>query len=514
MTPSPWPARVAVDGRASLEGGARAVLGADTTWVARTQDSSGALSPPVEATPSASASAPGISLPQLRYRGMAESLGRSLGEIVACAHAEGLAIWLLAVLPGILRRGRGDAVPEHADEEAQASLGVTRLWTFVATSAVLGAALVLYLSWGERDDIFLLLPPWTWRAIAATAFAVGASVPLLREGRGIAWPWSPATWLRGAIQDRRFVTVALGLVLFGTAVLRLIHIAWYPVEDDEAVCMQAAFAVADHGAPGFAPDVYYTRSPGYHYLLGGVVRLLGHNLYAIRLPSVAFAVATVYLMYLVGARLLGSRWTGLVSGALLAVHPLAIFVGHLGRFYQQQQFFCLLTAYFFCQGFLGPQKASARLFTIGAFLAACVSQELSVVMVVPLACAYLIFAEKKDRWSTIAFWSVGACAAVAFVIDIATYFTVCLTKVEGIAPALDATPSPHFANPVHFFTLFVGHSRLHLALSLVLVAGMPRMLASKSGNTIALLMILFGGVVGVNLLLATEAIRYLYWLFP
>jgi hypothetical protein len=39
------------------------------------------------------------------------------------------------------------------------------------------------------------------------------------------------------------------------------------------------------------------------------------------------------------------------------------------------------------------------------------------------------------------------------------------------------------------------------------------MLASKNPNVVMLLMILFGGVVGVNLLVTIEQVRYLYWLF-
>jgi hypothetical protein len=216
----------------------------------------------------------------------------------------------------------------------------------------------------------------------------------------------------------------------------------------------------------------------------------------------------------VGARLLESRWTGLVAAALYAIHPYAIFVGHFVRFYQQQQFFCLLTAYFFCRGFVGAQSPRARLLAVGSFLAACLSQELSMVMVVPLAIAYVLFAQKTDRRSTVALWVVGGCAAVILALDLTIVLTVCQTYLDGISPNVEATMALHLANPLHFFTLFVSYSRLHLALSAVLFASLPLVIAGRNRNALALLVILFGGVLAVNLLVTLEVLRYLFWLIP
>jgi 4-amino-4-deoxy-L-arabinose transferase-like glycosyltransferase len=308
--------------------------------------------------------------------------------------------------------------------------------------------------------------------------------------------------------------ILLGLVLLLCGFLRAHRVAFQPWEDDELSSAQAALAIADTGLPRYAEDIYYTRSPLYHYLVGASVRLMGHNIWGLRLPSVLFATATAFLIYLAGDRLLKSRWTGLVAAALYAIHPYAIFVGHLVRFYQQQQFFCLLTIYFFCEGFVTVQNKRARSLAVGSLLAACLSQELSMALAAPLFVGYLLFARSTPRRSTLSLAVAVGCVVALVAVDLGVFLTACQTRLDGISPNVEATLAPHFANPLNFCTMFLSYSRLHLTLSVFLFLSLPLVLAGKNRNALALLVMLFGGVVATNLLVTLEALRYLYWLLP
>jgi hypothetical protein len=510
MRASSWPARIALDGKATLADGSSSSLEGVGPWLARTQMADGNLSPPAEALPSGTAAAPDAPLPGMVYRGEApphDGLRRLSLAILAVL----LALGTLAGLPHLLRRissSRGSA----PGSPPLVSWDVPYLWALVVWSTALFVPIILRLSWDERDDILYLLPAGVWRTITAVAFllAVGVNVGLAARVR----PRGSLPSLARALPAHRAWPVVIGLVLVTCAFLRAHKLELQPWEDDEIASIQAALAVAETGLPRYSPDVYYTRSPLYHYAVGATVRLLGANVWALRLPNILFATATAFLIYWVGARLLRSRWTGLIAAALYAVHPYAVYLGHIVRFYQPQQFFTLLAAYYFCEGFVTRQRTPARFLTVASLLAAVLSQELSLLMAAPLMLGYLLFAKPKGFRSTAALAVVSACAVAFIALDALALLTVCLTKLDGISPNVEATLSFHFANPLHFLTLFLSYSRLHLALSVILFLGLPLILTGKNRNAVALLVILFGGVVATNLLVTLEALRYLYWLFP
>jgi hypothetical protein len=304
------------------------------------------------------------------------------------------------------------------------------------------------------------------------------------------------------------------LVVAGALLLRAHALGSQPLDDDELASTRAVLAIARAGLPRYSADVYYSRSPLYHYFAGALVRVLGENIWALRLPSLLFGGATTLLVYLVGARLLRSRWTGLVAAALYAVHPYAIFVGHLVRFYQQQQFFTLATAYLFCRGFVEGQRVSARYLAVATFLAACLSQELSVVLVPPMLIAYVLLAEKKGRGSMAGLVVISACAGAALVIDLLVFQTWCLTRLEGMSPNVEASLAFHFSSPLNLLTMFVSYSRLHVALSVVMAVTFPLLARERSRSLFTWMLFLFVGTLATNLLVTGTGLRYQYWLLP
>jgi hypothetical protein len=520
LTSGVWPARIALDARATLSNGTETWLGEPRTWLARAQQRDGTLSAPVPAVASGSAAGPDVHLPRMLYRGRAvEPPERLLARVAASLFVALCALVLLAQLPNGLRRLmalRRRADPEDTsrsvlEDTAQSD---TRFWMLVASSTLLVGFFLVYVSWQEREDQLLFLHEWVWRLLAAAVLVVATGVGLAVECR-----WRPrrsaASFLR-TLPHRPVWLALVGAVLFTCLLLRVHAIAFPPWNDDEVASAQAAIAIAKTGWPKYSPDVYYTRSPLYHYLVGAGLCLFGTNVWALRLPTVFFATATALVMYVIGSRLLKSRWTGLIAAFLFAIHPYAIFVGHMARFYQPQQFFCLLTVYFVCEGLVTHRGSPhrARLLAVGSFFAACLTAEISVVLLPALAVVYFLFHRRwGDRQALASFLVASGCAIVVVVLDLGVAF-LSGTRSEGISPNVEATLAFHFANPLHLITMFVSYSRLHFALSGVMLLGLPLLLRCRNRSALALLVVLLGGIVATNLLVTLEALRYMYWLFP
>ncbi|MGB8166233.1 MAG: glycosyltransferase family 39 protein [Chthoniobacteraceae bacterium] len=487
ITPLNWTPQFAVDGAIGGNG--------DDGWTFRTQAPDGSWSAATPASIGPAANVPGVSLPQKNYRGCAIDVaakGRSW-------------LLLLAAVSVMIVGGSGWWASRHPRSSLTPVL--------LLPVTVLASAMVLEIGWAERHEalVFMEVQTWAWMlaaAVAAAAFAAAGNV-LWRRG-GLA----AVTTFIGALPETpawRFILVCL---LLGCGFLRAYKVDFQPLDDDEYASTQAVFAIAEHGVPKYTDQVFYTRSPLYHYITGAVVKVFGENLWAVRLPSVVFAVATALLLYLCGSRLLRSRWLGLAALALYAIHPFAIYSAHLGRFYQQQQFFAFLTIYFFVSGMVTGQSMRARYSMLAAFLAAVLSQEMSVVLLAPIAIGHVLFAQRKPARDEVKFFAAAICVIAVIGIDIAIFQTRCLTRTEGVSPNVEATLSPNFSNPMNFFTTFIACSRLHLVLSILLAMGLPFAFRERDRNVIALYFMLFAGVIFTNLLVTSTSPRYQYWLLP
>lgn len=518
-TPRTWAPKVAIDGAASGGPGEASVpLPSAIGWSVRTQAANGTTSDGVQAIVGGAAIEPGFPLPQLEYRGTIAPPATTLGVwTVAAPVLSALALALLGGLPALFRwatwrlaGGERPAAASFASHVREAS------WTIALPAAALACVLLLDVVWAERDDAIALLSPLTWRAVLLGAFSLGGASAAV-----IVWGWPsgwPARW-RGRLGAHALHAAAWRVLVVLTtvlcAVLRFHRLDKQPFDQDELASVRALFSIARMGLPQYTPDIYYSRSPLYAYFAGGFVRLLGENAWAVRLPAVCFGVATALLLYRTGERLLGSRATGLGAMVLFSVHPFTIDLAHIVRFYQQQQFFGLATIYFFCRGFVSEQRTSARYLALGAFWAACLSQEISVVMVPPLLAVYWLFGQNGNRTDFLKFLFVSACAGVFVVFDVLIQQTWCLSRVEGISPNADPNLEFGFHAPLNFVSVFFCYCRVNLALSAFLLASVPVLLRGKKDpNVISMYLILILGVVTTNLWISGTGIRFQYWLFP
>jgi hypothetical protein len=302
--------------------------------------------------------------------------------------------------------------------------------------------------------------------------------------------------------------------LFLCFALRAWQIDLQPPDDDEYASIQASLAIAAKGVPELAHGVWYTRSPLYHYLAGAVVALTKGDLYSLRLLSVAFACATAFFLWRWTYELTRHRWIALGGVILFSLHPYLIFVGHFARFYQQQQFFALLTVYFFNHGFVRNTGMRDRYVAVLCFLAATLSQEISLLMIIPLGVCYVLFGQRRSWPDEIRVMIAGGCALGVIAIDLAFFKIRCLTALDGASPNSEATMGWAFADPSNFFAMLIGYSRLHILLSAFFLGGLTIALKKKDIQLLSLYVFVTFGVVADNFLITTHGFRYQYALIP
>jgi Dolichyl-phosphate-mannose-protein mannosyltransferase len=509
VEPPNWSGAIAVDGLAITTDGTEHPLSSATDWkcaAARTP-SRNQMHDAVDKGPALTING---GIPRLVFRGVQFPAAELAMTWFWCSLSFGCAVTLMVGLGYLLLRRRFAI-------DSEIVRGWIRAWatTLIVATAVVACVAMLEVSFAEREEAVWAMQTWPWQIAAWSIAAIllaGAAVAVIGLRR------TPQPQLPRIAAKRRtdyLWNAAVVVVVLASAFLRAYQLDIQPMDDDEYASVQAVIAIAQTGIPGFVPEgVYYSRSPAYHYLTAGIVAIFGQNIWALRLPSVVFGAATVWLIYWMGWRLLHNRLLGFATMVLLAVHPFEIFTSHVARFYQQQQFFALLTVYWFCLGFVTEQSQKYRYLTVAGFLVTVLSQEIAIVMAPLLLVGYFLFARdlgwKKNAWLVLAI-------VVAFgwiFLDWLAFQTLCLTRTEGVSPNVEAQVKPHFWQPFNLFSIFLAYSRLHLSLSLFIVADLFLGWRSRNRAFLALFVVLVVGDVFVNLLITHSSLRYLYFLFP
>lgn len=134
------------------------------------------------------------------------------------------------------------------------------------------------------------------------------------------------------------------IILVIAIILRLVRLdqsLWL----DEAINVNVAKAlslkdlVLNYSLSDFHP-------PLFHVVLKGWILMFGSSEMVVRLPSVIFGAATVFITYLTGKKLLGNK-SGLVAATLLATSPLHIYYSQETRMYMLASLLTSLSVYFF-----------------------------------------------------------------------------------------------------------------------------------------------------------------------
>ena len=522
-----WPAQLSVDGEASYSDGTRQRLSTEPTfyWSSRIQDREGSLSPPRQAIPLGPArvignprqpdppAAPpdsavnveklGIAWPTTLFRGIAHDpsliLRQKLLWLFGLTVLSGMIVSVMMTINYRAERKRGLPFWESLDDAARSSGRF-----LLPPISILFAALLTETSWAERHEAILFRLVEAWPCV----FVITAMSPLM-----FSWPVLKLMDRMVRLPKTRAWPVMIGVVLVLCAVLRIYKLDFQPMDDDEYASCQAVIGIARCGAPAFVPEgVFYTRSPGYHYLVGAFVWAFGANLWAMRLPCAAFGVATALLIYRFADKLMHRPWAGFGAMLLLTLHPFAIFSSHLVRFYQQQQFCSLVAVYWFCEGFLGRPSQKHRYLCTFAFFFAVISQEITAIMVFQLIFG-MFWIGREAGWAANIRLIVAASLAIGFIVlDLLVFQTRCLTRMEGVSPNVEAAIKPHYWDPYNLMSLFLGYSRLHVAPSLIMLLALP-FLIKRGGRVVwALLFFMLTGVLLTNLMVTHVSLRYQYWM--
>jgi hypothetical protein len=392
--------------------------------------------------------------------------------------------------------------------------------TFAVLAGWLGAGLLLRSTMAEQSEaLYWRLPALSWLLLGVGL--LGAALAIVLPNLSRKWLWAPESGgppsdsLKRRSRNRLWIwALCAGLALMLCFAVRAWQIDLSPIDDDEYASVQAVTAIAARGVPEYPGGIWYTRAPLYHYLAGGIAWISGGSIFALRLLSVFFACGTALLLWRLCQELTHSRLLALLALLLYAIHPYLVFTGHVARFYQQQQFFHLLGLCFFLRGFIANSGMRDRYSAVAAFCAAALSQEITVLQILPLMVCYALFAQRRSWPDEIRIVVAAGCALAIIVLDVGFFEIKCLTAIDGVSPNVEAAIGWRFDNPTGFWMLIVGYSRLHLVLSAFLMGGFVSALLRRRKLWLCLYTYLFLSIVVTNLFITLKALRYEYALIP
>ncbi len=140
-----------------------------------------------------------------------------------------------------------------------------------------------------------------------------------------------------------WVLFCLLAILAGGAVLRLVQISSESLWLDEATSV----LVSESNSAEFWSRMGRETNPPLHYvMLRCWISICGDSELAVRIPSAAFGVLSLLMIYLVGRRLFGDG-VGLISALVMAASSLHISYSQEARGYSMMVFLGLASYYFF-----------------------------------------------------------------------------------------------------------------------------------------------------------------------
>lgn len=392
-------------------------------------------------------------------------------------------------------------------------------YSLVVGVFVIACFFLLESAFFERSERIFFSQSFHWILVSIAAFlsVVLVFFRLSKSADSLTFASEKFIAIANSVNKEKATIFMLLTCLFFCFFLRAYKLDFQPFDDDEYSSIQALLSIAESGVPKFNEDIWYTRSPLYHYLVGGIVWLFGNSVWALRLPSVFFGVLTAWLIFKISDELLENKFLAFSALFLYSIHPFAIYSAHIARFYQQQQFFFLLTIYFFIKGFvLDREKYSYAM--IFSLLFAVLSQEISVILGLQIVFAYLLFSNKKSFKENVILIILGLSAISLIGIDLLIFQIKCLTRLEGVSPNLEATLAPNIGTPMNFLSLLFSYSRLHVALSFFFLVGIPFCLKNMPGKKSSIIFILYffsvSGALITNVLVTGVSLRYQYSFIP
>ncbi|KKU14954.1 MAG: Glycosyl transferase family 39 [Microgenomates group bacterium GW2011_GWC2_45_8] len=176
------------------------------------------------------------------------------------------------------------------------------------------------------------------------------------------------------------------------------------------------------------------KSAAYIYLLVPFIKVLGLNVYSVRLPSAIFGIISVYLMYLLGKKLYSEK-VGLWSAFLISVTPWTFVLGRPG-FEANVSLTLILAGMCF---FLNSTTHHLRSIICSAILLGLAPHTYnSAKIVVPLLVIYLVWTTKlyKNLKSTLILFGILAIFAAPILLNLGSGHSLARFNQVGVATDL------------------------------------------------------------------------------
>src|SRR3990170_9116976 len=120
--------------------------------------------------------------------------------------------------------------------------------------------------------------------------------------------------------------IAIILIVMLSFSIRAFYVPSFPLASDESIYTYSYFAISKGVVP--YRGIQLSSVPLSYLIYAFIIKIVGPNLYSLRLINIVFFVATVYLTYLLAKTLLrgqkGAGILGLLSALLYAFYPMLI----------------------------------------------------------------------------------------------------------------------------------------------------------------------------------------------
>lgn len=383
--------------------------------------------------------------------------------------------------------------------------------------ATLMLMVIFYFRFQESDSILWFLTPetrhyWQYLPLVVGGFAMMTAFLIQRMNQRGLTHQAPVDWGHQTFSPH---SILLFFILLLGCYLRAQGLGQIQLQADENVSWDAAIGILKHGVPEAVSGVWYTRSPLYHYLLAGWLKLFGNDIVVARLYSNLFGLAAVGMSYVLTAHITRKKHIALFAALLMAVDPWLTQVSSAIRFYQQLQFFSLLSVYFFIRGFIDRSGKGFQNAFFVSCLAAVLSQEVFVTAFPAFGIAWAIwyrpFDWRRDINIVIGFVTV----MVLSIFDIFVFSVLCLTPHVGVATTSGSIMQLHLGYLDSFaLGLFVGNNRANIIYGMLFLLGFFYFFKRKNHHVLFLYMTVFLTLITSTVLVLQIAARYLYGVYP
>jgi 4-amino-4-deoxy-L-arabinose transferase-like glycosyltransferase len=248
----------------------------------------------------------------------------------------------------------------------------------------------------------------------------------------------------GSRQAWRPVAVVLCLLLLGGFWIRLSFLEAGIYYSDEFITMLAASMVARHGLPILPSGLFYDQGLPLSLASGALIAAAGFREEIARWPALLVGVFTIAAYYAVARRLFGSRLTGLLAAALIALDPLSIVWSGRARGYSLAHLLVLLSlAAVLVSTFKQPSRRGRLLFLVLS-VAAILSHNVAILIVLPIVVLVVILTwlYRRDWLRQPGLWWEAVAAVLSGAVLLAMFAGGHIGSTVSLQDPYAAAPAP------------------------------------------------------------------------